>query len=413
MKWLSVIASQSIKLIVALVFFLLASNVQLRANPIVVYPPDFFVSELAFDSSGKWVIELNSLSFDLPETVDSVRISTSSGSAKWKNITFVDDEGYPVQQDVFVLRSDSLDSDLSIRREGDLVQVTTYYKEPVWNSNGDYGDSLTHTLVFGNYSGATVRSPREGESIIYISDYVVDWNYDDMFKSRAVPCYSNLYAIATGYPNERNVCTGNIRARIYDSNNQPFSESGFQYWDDYYSKVFEMVRQSDGIYAGNAYACYYHLSKLHKWVDQYAGAYYTDPHTGYYYHTFCSPDYWTIDPIQFEIEQDTIIYLDIYIKEYVNPYANIQTVKKEEDHILKIYPNPIINNSFDYETTLPVKSTNSIIEITGLNGQKIGQYPVLENKGKITLAPNIVAGIYTVSLIVNNKNYANTKIVVP
>jgi len=77
---------------------------------------------------------------------------------------------------------------------------------------------------------------------------------------------------------------------------------------------------------------------------------------------------------------------------------------------LKVYPNPVKEHSFYYETTLPVKSTNSAIEIIGLKGQKIGRYPISENKGTIKLSSNISRGVYTICLIVNNKNYANIKI---
>lgn len=388
MKRLPFIASKSVKLIVASVFLMLTMNVQLRANPIAVYPPEFFVSELKFDSSGEWVIELKSIHFDIPEDVDSIRISTSSGSAKWKNPMLSDTE-----DTIFILRNDSLDSDLVIHQEGDFVQITTFYNE------GYYGESITHTLTFGNYQGATVRSPKGEESIAYVADYRMDYNHDDFFKSRSVPIYSNLYTIATGYPNESNVCVGKIKAKIHNPNNQPFSESKLQLRDEHYTNVFDMEQQEDGTYLGNLYACYYYFDKLHPWID---------PFTGYYNNSY-RRDYWTIEPIQFEGEQDTVISLDICI----NSYMDIQTVKKEEDHVLKIYPNPIIENSFYYETALPVKSTNSVIEIIGLNGQKIGYYPVSESKGNIKLPSNILHGIYTVCLIVNNKNYIAVKIMVP
>ena len=80
MKWLSLMASKSIKLIIASVFIILAVGV--RANPLPTYPPEFFVSELRFDSLGKWVIKLSTINFDIPESVDSVCITTSSGSVK-------------------------------------------------------------------------------------------------------------------------------------------------------------------------------------------------------------------------------------------------------------------------------------------------------------------------------------------
>ncbi|MCL2650848.1 MAG: T9SS type A sorting domain-containing protein [Candidatus Azobacteroides sp.] len=391
MKCLSFIANQSIKLIIAVVFFTLTINA--KANPIAIYPPEFFVSELRFDSSGEWVIELSSIYFDIPEAVDSVCISTSSGSVKW--LIPVDDEWYPGGQRVFTLRNDSLDSDLVVRQEGDFVQVTTYYNESWW------GGSIAHTMTFGDYQGATVRSPKEGEAIVHVPYYTNALVYESWDSGGwCIPqsFHSDLYAIATiSESDERKVCAGKVRVTIHNPTNQPFSESTIQLRDERYYMFFDMKQQKDGVYEGNVYACNYNLDKLLPWVSLC---------TDYHYRR---QDYWTIAPVQFEMEKDSVVFLDIYISDHVG----IKTVKTEEDHVLKIYPNPIVENSFYYETVLPVKSTNSVIEITGLNGQKVEHYLILENKGNIKLPSNILQGIYTVSLIVNQKNYATVKIVVP
>ena len=398
MKWLSFTANQPMKLIIASVFFMLAINVQ--ANPLVINPPEFFISELMFDSSGEWVIKLESIFFGEPEYVDSVCISTSSGSAKWKNPML-----YPDKQQVFTLRNDSLDSDLVIRQEGDFVKVTTYYKKSWWNV-----DVVTYSLIFGDYPEATVRSPKTGESVVHVPCYT--WVLVDSHQVGLHPVeisgYSKLYAIATiSESDKRSVCTGKVRATIHNSTTQAFTESKIQFRDERYYTFFDMTQQEDDVYEGNVYACYYNLNKLHPpkpepdtepWLIELWG--------GPQRH-----DYWTIDPIQFEMEQDSIVLLDIYIKEHVS--VDIQTVNTEENHVLKIYPNPIVENSFYYETALPIKSTNSVIEITGLTGQKIVHYPISESKGNIKLPSNILRGTYTVSLIVNQKNYVSTKIIVP
>jgi hypothetical protein len=157
--------SKAIRFLITLTFFILSIGVKLHANPIVLRVPEFFVSELMFDASGEWVIELTCIHFDILEPVDSVLISTSSGCAKWENPLFVDVDSYHDYQEVYLLRNDNLNSELVIHQEGDFVQVTTYYNEL------HYVDKLTYTLVFGNYTGATVRSPKEGESIAYVPDY--------------------------------------------------------------------------------------------------------------------------------------------------------------------------------------------------------------------------------------------------
>jgi len=381
MKWLSLTVNQSIKLIIAGVFFTLAVSV--HANPLPAPPQEFFVSELMFDSSGNWTIKLGVTNFSIPSgSIDSVCISTSSGSAKLENFML----NYEEQQQIVILRKDGLDSDLVIHQEGDFVQVTTYYNGLDWLSY----DTIAYAMIFGDYPEATVRSPKEGESIVFVP---VNYGY---YLSKN----SNLYAIAKiDESGKSNVCTGEIRAIIHNLTDQPFPESIVQFNDEHYSSIFDMNQQTDNMFTGNVFACRYSFDKLYKWIS---------PNDIYIYPISTRHDYWTIDPVQFEMEPDSVVLLDIYI----NGYVGIPTVKTEAD-VLKIYPNPIVGNSIYYETALPVKSTNSVIEITGLNGQRIGRYPVSENKGNISLPSNIHKGIYAVSLIVNQKNYITTKIIVP
>lgn len=377
---------------------MLQISVQLQANPIAIHPPVFFVSELMFDSQDEWVLEVNSIYFDVSEEVDSVCIRTSNGSAKWKDLMLFDDEGFPVQQKSFTIRKENLDSDLTINKSGDFVEVTTYYKASPWSGSDE---EITNTLIFGNYPGATVRSPIEGESIVHVI-YYYDSPDDNPMNVRGYvtyPCYSKLYAIATTGESDSKVCMGKVRATIHNSTDQPFSEYRFQLRDENYYTRFDMFKQTEGVYEGYVYACSYNFDKLYPWNEPWLN----------YWNSSYRHDSWIIEPVRVEMEQGAVIYLDINISKKVN----IQTVKPEEDHVLKIYPNPIVGNSFYYETALPVKSATGGIEIMGLNGQKIGYYPIFENTGNIKLPSDISGGIYTVSLIVNNKKYAAAKIVVP
>lgn len=65
--------------------------------------------------------------------------------------------------------------------------------------------------------------------------------------------------------------------------------------------------------------------------------------------------------------------------------------------------------SFNYEIPIPVKSSNSYIELINLSGQRIVQFPISENSGIIILPASTINGVYTLQLIVNNKSYASVK----
>ncbi|MDD5185320.1 MAG: T9SS type A sorting domain-containing protein, partial [Paludibacter sp.] len=75
-------------------------------------------------------------------------------------------------------------------------------------------------------------------------------------------------------------------------------------------------------------------------------------------------------------------------------------------------PNPIKDLAFMYEISIPVKSSTSYIELISSSGQKMGQFPVTENTGKINLPANTANGMYSLRLFVNNKNYATAKIII-
>jgi len=365
--------------IMVLVGIMLTSSVQLQANPLIPSPPEFFVSELTFDAEGNWVIDLGSNGwwhFDfLHEDVDSVCIITSCSRAKINLLSFSN-----VFSGIISLSNDHLDSDLTIKQTGDYIQITIYYKYPQWYYGEEPVDSISHTLVFGNYVEATVRSPKENESIV--------------FRSRDFYCINKTPTI--GLPKSDNGTYATVRFKISYPDKQPFTASVAQLSDNNNRFFIDLVRDPDGIYSGRVHHCFYHIDKM-----------YVRQKTGNTYYG----DHWLLRSFELPKDWDVWYKESSYFVIELDQFVDINLIQVEET-ILKIFPNPITENSFYYETALPVKAASSMIEIIGLNGQKVGHYPIFENKGKITLSPDIVAGVYTVRLVVNKKNYATTKMIV-
>jgi hypothetical protein len=392
MKYLSHIAKNPIRLVITLIFFALFINVKLNANPLPKPPTEFAVSEFMFDSEGKWMIELGGFYhttffsngkwmtktvkyFDFSfREIDSICITTSSGKVKVNNLPYGSDEFI---SETILLSNNDLDSDLIIKQTGDYIKITTYYNQPQWYNGSEIVDSLSTVLVFGDYEGATVRSPGENESIV--------WTNGDLYSINKTPTIGQLNKDESGTYSA-------VKFNIFYPDKQPFTATYAKLCDNNDKFEIDLVRQEKGSYSGEVHYCLYHIDKMYFKVYK----------TGIY------RDYWTIFPFNISDHWDTSSSIDVYL----NQFVDIKPIPKE-DAVFKIFPNPIIEKSFYYETALPVNSTNCIIEITGLNGQKIGSYPISESKGKIALSSNILQGIYTVRLIVNNKNYANTKIIVP
>jgi hypothetical protein len=303
------------------------------------------------------------------EMVDSICIKSSNSRVKWNGL-LMGEGGVYANPEAVLLRNDSLDSDLIINPEGDYIQITTYYK---WAP-----DSISYTLTFGNYPGATVRSPDEGESIVWANEY-----------------YCIDVTPTIGLPNDEEGMFATVRFNIYYPDGQAFYASDARLFDANHLQLIPIYKNEDGSYSGTLYYCRYLIDKLY--INNGSGRYYE-------YWEFKNPiNCWMDDAINRDYEITIRIDLD--------QFTDIQSIKPEKI-VLKIIPNPVTENAFTYETTLPVKSAKSIIEIIGLNGQTIAQYPVFENKGRIKLPTNIAKGIYTAALTVNTKKYAAAKIVV-
>ncbi|GHU73042.1 hypothetical protein FACS189413_17000 [Bacteroidia bacterium] len=237
-------------------------------------------------------------------------------------------------------------------------------------------------MIFGNYAGATVGSPNENESIVFI--------------------HKNQYSIdktpTIGEPNDDAGTFEPVRFEILYPDYAPMTKPSVLLSDSNDRFSVKLTKESDGHYVGNFYYCYYSFDRLYVKRQE------REPTYREYWHFHSSP---LILPVNWR---------NLWVGEWeirigLDQFVNIAPIEIEEI-LFKIFPNPVKDKIFDYQTELPVKSANSVIQITGVNGQTIAQYPISENKGKITLSPEIARGVYNVSLIINKKNYASSKIIV-
>jgi hypothetical protein len=132
------------KLLFFLTHFII--GLKLIANPIPIQV--IVISELYFDNDGNWKLEL--AYYDVSwETVDSVFLCSKSDTIRLPDYSFTESSG------IFVITADSLLSEFRINRNGDKIIIVAYIHEEA------YGD----ILIFGNYHGASIDSPRGNQSI--------------------------------------------------------------------------------------------------------------------------------------------------------------------------------------------------------------------------------------------------------
>lgn len=332
------------------------------ANPLV--PPSVALSELAFDSNGNWIMEIQCFDGGPYMAIDSIHIESSSGSSMLTRINYTSPY-------IILVTNDSLNTSLDINPLGDSVLVACYYGYPY--------HGFTDALVYGNKLTSRIRSPQSGESIAGVP-----------------PIYNhiNLYSIdntpTIGVENDTTGMCATLHGSIYDMNNELLNiDNGrFEFWNcvsSFYSKT-------DGSYTTSVYSFDNQITHLFYYTSLYKGI-------------------WVqIDTLNIVGEPDSVITRDIHLLGSL--LSDFHEVELGSESIFEIYPNPIKDYSFNYKVSVPVLSSESYIELINLSGQRIAQYSINESSGKIILPSDTPGGTYVVRLFVNRKNYASSKIIV-
>lgn len=359
-----------------LIIFACACVTMSKANPLPTPPPMIGISEFGLDSNGNWVIELwyNNISNENTHMpVDSIFISTSTGRSKLENFRFENSSG------IMIVRNDSLLSNLNINSVGDSIQLEYYYYHFI-----ETVKVLAKPAIFGNFKNATLNAPKTGESI---ASYFV---FSDYTRYNYGPYYENIFSIDKssnlGIQNDSTGMCGTLKGKIYDINNQVLTNFTLSF---YTKGIFGITPSADGSYSVRVFS-------------------YKNRITQIFYNEGSNRFTVDITPLELDVKPDTIIIADIHIQKI----TAIKEIKSDPVTTLQISPNPIKDLSFSYEISIPVKSSTSFIELINLNGQKIAQFPIAENKGKINLPANAINGMYTLQLFVNNKNYGTSKILI-
>lgn len=330
-------------------------------------PNNFVLSELFFNTEGKWEIELKFFddSFYFSGT-ENIRISSKNGYTSLKHLN------KDPNNDKLILKitSDSLQSNLLIDPLGDSIFII----------NGYTVYPLIPPLVFGNCVTASIRAPKTGESIsLYGFDYSYDYDFD----------YSIDKSPSVANENDSTGMCGTIKGKIYD----PYNILPTNAWLAG-NGIMDFKPEANGDYSARITSSKHKIDKLYYFATK------SEMASGYYV---------KISPIVFTTEPDTIVDIDLHIYDIV---SSVEGIKNNQEIIFKIAPNPIKESSFNYEIAIPVKSSNSYVEIVSINGQVVGRYSVSESKGRINLERKLQVGNYSVRLFVNNKNYANSKIII-
>jgi hypothetical protein len=340
------------KYVLSLIFCMLIGS-GLFANPMVTSTVE--ISELHFDSSGKWVLELVYYQYNPPNIpIDSIFLLSTKDSVKLQGFILEGNIG------VIVLRNDSLDSDFEINHYGDKLIVRFYIM----------GTGFEDILVFGNYDGAVINYPRSGQSICKFSYH---------FMKDSSPTIGEL--------NDTTGIYGTLSGIVYDISLNPVSVSKFGF-----DNQFET--SESGNYQTRVYSKPFEFNRVY-----------------YFYNSASYPhsiSVMPIDPISFVMEPDSIVVRDIYLQDTLPVYIN-NIVKN--DFPLKLFPNPVSKSGkLYYEIELPLKTTNCRLELITIDGKVLLAKKVTEQEGELLLFDN--RGIVFVNLWMDNELLISSRVIV-
>lgn len=329
----------------------------LKANPIML--PQVNFSELNFDKSGNWVLELE-YSYDpnhfIP--IDSIFIKSSTGIAKIKRYDMVNSNG------LIIVRNDSLLKALAINPSGDSISIIYYL-----DKFGTFND----VLVFGNFPNSVVGKPKNGQSIAKLG-----WNI----------CIDKSPTI--GSLNDSTGMCGTINGKIYDMNNNLLKTKRA------ISLQYPMTIDENSNFSTRILSCNSTLWSIS------------------YIYNFGTRELSIIN-IPYQMIPDSTINNDIHLLAEIDadPIDGISFYRNIQSKLLIIHPNPVQNSSnVNYEINAPIKSTNCMIVCTDVNGNKVAKYSIREEKGILKLPSTIPNGMYILHLFFNGKTYCSSKLMV-
>lgn len=331
-----------------ILFILLTVGLTINANPIAL--PTIEISELYFDESGNWKLELGYYEVNQNGlTIDSIFLYSTTDTIKLPTYEFLSSTG------IMVITVDSLDSGFQINRFADTIKVISYSME----------EPVEDILIFGDLPGASINYPRQGQSISRYGRFVKD----------------NSPTI--GLSNDTLGICGTVKGIIYDKYSVPVESKTFRL-DNYFET------SENGEFSARVYSKPSTFSRIIYKSGQY------------------STQFVSITEISYTMEPDSIIEMDIYLLDTLTTVINDINVANT---LIFVYPNPISKNGeLKINIDLPIITSDIYIEIIDLNGKLINKKKISKNSSSM-VAPD-KSGFYIVRTLLDSEVISSNRIIV-
>jgi hypothetical protein len=302
-------------------------------NPIMVFFPVIYNSELYFDDSGQWQLELSVAipdGLDYATAVDSLFLETNTGIVKVKPFIFPSSHFY------IILTQDSLIAPLEINPVQDHI-ILHYYAQGI----DEYGylGYYEHLLDFLNFGfpGNNVLIIYPGQSICY--------NQNKGF-------YYKDNSPTLGYQNNASDASGFVKGYLYDINQNLVTSGAFRMIDDLGNFVFD---ETTNMFTVKVYAKNYFYNYI--WQMIYSGGHRLD-----------------IDPVQINVEVDSTVIQDLFLEDAI--LRILENLKEDERISVMPSPNPCKEEtSFLINIPLDINYHKGFVTVYNTAGEVVRSLP--------------------------------------
>jgi hypothetical protein len=339
------------------------------------------ISEIAFDSTGNWIVELG-VSSNITDRIDSILFESSTGQSKLLTYEKFSAKGLSGFDLLYVVKPSDMNSPFYLNRNGDFLCVKTF-------SMG-VGYLSFIKVAFGDYIRASTRAPKIGESISYIT-FKQTQGWVSTFAIDASP--------TIGVDNDSVGCFGYFKGFVIDQSGSDFNE-GF----------VEIAKAHDTHLTIQPGGRFYEAVPVRNYITDTLGVY---PVSNGYKRIWYAADSKNIQ-VEHNAESCDTLYLKSTMKYHVQSYRYEMGVEQIVlDNRVIVTPNPITNKVIFYIQTPTADFENAELEILDPKGQTICKTKFALTDGKYEWLPDssIPSGLLLFRITLNNTVLKNGKLV--
>lgn len=346
---------------------LIASS--MSANVIM---PQAYLSEIYFDSTGNWVIELGFHTWDL-EMLDSIQIESSAGIATVSFYDLVSCGNTSMFDSIAIITTANMNIPLFINMNGDSITLHSFTD----------GIPTPYSVGFSfNQPNSIIPILLYGQSIAYV--------VFDGFQSYALDQSPTI-----GTCNDTTGTIGILKGKVYIDGNP--ANGGYVRWYGTWENQLETTIDPDGNYMDKAPA--------RRYESAYIDYSFYDP----FYFPYPSENANTGGPFVYVIAPGESTEKDLHFT-----LENIEeNITREPDISIFSYPNPFSATISFYVDFPSFDSKGTALEIYNLQGQRVAEFIIQNKTEKITWAPesSLPGGTYIYQLMNDGEILQTGKIV--